>query len=120
MSRAKTQFIEGYDGTKLALRSYQAHSFCQAVLVLTAATSVIFDPLADQISRMFPIIVKIVEVRGHGESSGKRGYSATKTCLWKDIKTFLHHFRFNHPELPIFLGFIFFSFLNIYLFLINL
>jgi len=64
----------------------------------------ILDPLADEISRTYPIIVKIIEVRGHGESSGKRGYSIRKSCIWRDIKTFMAHFRFNHPECPIFLG----------------
>jgi len=33
MVKPKTQFIEAsFDGTKLAYRNYQAHSYCQAIL----------------------------------------------------------------------------------------
>jgi len=78
-------------------------SLC-CVTVLTSDTSVILDPMADELSKKFPVVVKIIEVRGYGDSSGKRGVSDRKSGIWRDLKTFLLTFKFNNPELPIFLG----------------
>ena len=48
--------------------------------------------------------VRSFDLRGHGRSEGRRGYSPDYSRLLRDIELFIEHGKKEFPDIPVFLG----------------
>ena len=99
-----TMFLVGFDGTKLAYRVFMPRQEPTAVLVLPSHIYLRFNRACAELTSKFSIMVALVDLRGYGQSGGKRATSGERKDLWRDLRTVVKHFKLNNPMLPIFLG----------------
>jgi len=100
--RNKVAYIEAHDGVKLSYVPFIYNEINHAVFCFPASS--MSEAFAEEISRKYGICIFLTSVRGFGDSDGKRGVSSHKEEIWKDVRSFVRHFRANYPTLPLFLG----------------
>jgi len=98
----QVEFIEGDDGVKLAYRPFIYNQVNHAVFCFPGSS--MSEAFAEELARKFGIMVFLTSVRGFGDSEGKRGSSSHKEDIWKDVRSFVRHFRANYPDLPLIVG----------------
>ena len=100
------QYIIGGEDACLAYRVFQpANADCiVANLIVMDDPNFAFSAVwASQVAHRFPIRVLVCDLRGFGMSGGRRGWSSSKTQLYKDIRSMVRMVQAN-SEAPIFLA----------------
>ena len=62
-----------------------------------------YQYLASDLSSKYHITVYTPDLRGHGESGGKRGDTSSKEQVWVDISTMIDLVQKENPNLPVYL-----------------
>ena len=63
-----------------------------------------YGGLADGVRRAAPVAVLVPDLRGHGDSAGRRGFAETPEAVWADIDTAIAWARDAWPDAAIFVG----------------
>ncbi len=103
VDKPRVSYILADDGSALAFRTYIGAHSVKANLILTGFDSMFLDPIADRLSKEYPLAVYICDPRGFGYSAGKRGAAKSDTSLYEDIRAFVRLVNRN-SDLPLFLG----------------
>jgi acylglycerol lipase len=106
------EFIQADDGIKLAFRAYlpinQNDQTPDAILVFYhgggAHSAAGYQHLAQGLQEFYNIGVYQPDIRGHGESQGKRGDAPNSEQVWQDINTIINYVTMEHPNTQIYLG----------------
>lgn len=95
------------DGVRIACRVFEPRGDARAVLVFlhgAALNSQLYAPIGVRLSSIFRMRVVLVDMRGHGESDGRRGHVEYIGQLEDDIHDVLNALKRESPARPLFLG----------------
>ncbi len=95
------------DGARIACHVFEPKGDSRAVLVFlhgAALNSRLYAPIGVRLSSIFSIRAVFIDMRGHGESEGRRGHVAYSGQLEDDLHDILSLLRLESPGLPLFLG----------------
>lgn len=100
-------FMTMSDGASLATYSVIPKVGMKALLLFFHGAGFYSGPLYQEFANELvghEIGVVLVDVRGHGKSSGPRGDAPSKERVWDDILEVLKNLQQTYPLMPIFLG----------------
>lgn len=101
----KVFYFTSFDGVKLAYRVIVPENI-NSVLIFVHGISVYgkyYLPFAQEISK-FGVKVYLLDIRGHGNSEGRRGDAPTEDSIINDLELFYNFVVKENPNLPIYLG----------------
>jgi acylglycerol lipase len=104
---ASPNLLPANDGIQLSYRCYVPASPCAVVLFYHsggAHSGLGYQHIGHGLQTQFNMAVYTPDIRGHGNSGGRRGDSVTTEQAWSDITTFIQRIRAKHPSTPVFLG----------------
>ena len=89
----------------LYLRVYEPITSLDEVLIVYHGGGVNSDAgyeiLARQLSYALPVCVFLVDIRGHGHSSGVRGEASSPEQIWRDVDAVIDYARISFPSAKI-------------------
>lgn len=101
----KIYYFTSFDGVKLAYRVIVPENI-NSVLIFIHGISVYgryYLPFAQEISK-YGVKVYLLDIRGHGNSEGRRGDAPDRDSIIKDLEVFYDLVVKQSPNLPIYLG----------------
>lgn len=100
-------FLTMSDGTSIATYSAIAKK-AKAILIFLHGGGFYSGPIlqkfANDLADQHSISVKLVDVRGHGRSSGAHGDAPSKERVWDDVSEIINQTQKENPSCKIFLG----------------
>lgn len=99
---SNTFTIKSKDGTRLEGKSWIPEGNMEAVVCLVHGLGEHIGRY-DEVGKIMngkQIGVLGIDLRGHGESDGKRGHTPTYDHLLDDVQALLDHAKSTHPEVP--------------------
>lgn len=97
-------YLVAKDGSKLAYRLFRSNHPPECILVIPSHLYLQLHKFARTLATLYPIMIVLVDLRGYGQSGGRRAATADRKDLWRDLRTTIRHFKYNYPLLPIYLG----------------
>jgi pimeloyl-ACP methyl ester carboxylesterase len=107
MQLKKPEFIKSFDGTNLAYYSFVPGQAKAAIIFYHGGgiwSASIYQHMAQQLAERYSIATYLFDIRGHGNSQGKRGDAPSSESVWKDIDVAIKEMKLRYPDLPIFLA----------------
>jgi len=101
-----TKRLNSFDGVQIAYYQFEPDTTSIATLVFIhgggAASSLGYLQLAQTLSEQYAVNTILMDLRGHGESAGRRGDAPSMESVFIDITTLLNHVKRN--DQPLYLG----------------
>jgi pimeloyl-ACP methyl ester carboxylesterase len=101
----KVQYITTDDNTKLAYRGKGSVKSKTGFVLIPGSTmySYYYIPLINELSKM-NILVRVIDIRGHGDSGGARGDVPSENSLIDDLAFHIRDMKSKNPEMNIIIG----------------
>lgn len=102
------KFLKASDDLKLAYYEHLPEVVPKAALIFYHGGGFwcnrLYQTMAYELVKRFPVAVYLCDLRGHGNSSGPRGDAPSVQRVWQDIDETVRFVKEQHSALPIFLG----------------
>lgn len=102
------KFLKASDDLKLAYYEHLPEATPKATLIFYHGGGFwcnrLYQTMAYELVKRFPVAVYLCDLRGHGNSSGPRGDAPSAQRVWQDIHETVLFVKNQHPGQPLFLG----------------
>ncbi len=101
----KVEYLNSNDHIKLAYRQLKPKNPQKALILIPGVTmyGYYYIPLMKEISNK-NILIRVIDLRGHGDSEGKRGDVPNKDSLIKDLQLHINDLEQKYQGIEIFIG----------------
>ncbi len=102
---AKVKFIMAHDTTKLAYRETESSNCKKGIIFIPGSTmyGYYYVPLMNELSK-YNIAVRVIDIRGHGDSEGHRGDVPNENSLIDDLSLHIEDMKAKYPRIEILIG----------------
>ncbi len=101
------QFLESVDRIKLGYREYNP-SHIKSILIFYhgggAHSAAGYQHLGVGLRDDYGVLVISPDIRGHGQSGGRRGDAPNPEQVYKDVSSFIKYARKKYPNIPLYIG----------------
>lgn len=101
----KVQYIRSEDNIKLAYREAGSPTGKTGIIFVPGSTmyGYYYVPLINELSK-YNILVRVIDIRGHGNSDGARGDVPDENRLIDDLSLHIRDMKSKNPEINIIIG----------------